>query len=59
MVEAYKTRSPQARQEVVAEAKESALGQLDQLVKVTAAEVAGDKPKAKAKAKTKGKGESL
>lgn len=59
MVEAYKTRASQARQDVVAEDKESALGRLDQLAKDTAAKVADDKPKTKAKAKTKCKDESL
>ncbi len=53
MVEAYKTRAPQARQDVVAESKESALGQLDQLAKDTGTKVAGDKPKTKAKDKSK------
>ena len=56
MVEVYKTRAPQARQDVEAESKESALGQLDQLAKDTAAKVAGEKPKTKVKAKAQGKG---
>ena len=44
---------------IVAESKESALGQLDRLAKDTAAKVAGEKPKTKVKAKAQGKEESL
>ena len=48
MVEAYKTRAPQAR---ATQPKESTREKLDALVKDTAAKVSIDKPKAKAKTK--------
>ncbi len=49
MVEAYKTRAPQARDQRAAEPRESAREKLDALVKDTAAKVSIDKPKAKTK----------
>ena len=53
MVEAYKTRAPQARDQRAAEPRESAREKLDTLVKDTAAKVSPEKtPKAKSKAKT-------
>ena len=53
MVEAYKTRTPQTRDQKVAEPRESAREKLDALVKDTASKVSPEKtPKAKSKAKT-------
>ena len=52
MVEAYKTKAPQARDQKEAEPKESAREKLDALVKETAAKLSPEKtPKAKTKAK--------
>lgn len=48
MVEAYKTRAPQAKE---TQPRKSAREKLDALVKDTAAKVAVDKPKAKTKLK--------
>ena len=53
MVEAYKTRAPQARDQKATEPRESAREKLDALVKDTASKVSPEKtPKAKSKAKT-------
>ena len=52
MVEAYKTKAPQARDQKEAEPKESAREKLDALVKETAAKLSPEKtPKAKTKSK--------
>ena len=52
MVEAYKTRTPQARDQKTAEPRESAREKLDALVKDTAEKLSADKPpKAKSKSK--------
>ena len=52
MVEAYKTRAPQARDQKAAEARESAREKLDALVKDTASKLTPEKtPKAKSKTK--------
>ena len=53
MVEAYKTKAPQARDQKVDDARESAREKLDALVKDTASKVSPEKtPKAKSKVKT-------
>ena len=52
MVESYKTRAPQARDQKAAEPRKSAREKLDALVKDTAAKLSSEKtPKAKAKSK--------
>ena len=52
MVEAYKTRTPQARDQKATEPRESAREKLDVLVKDTASKLTPEKtPKAKSKAK--------
>ena len=52
MVEAYKTRTPQAREPKTAASRESAREKLDSIVKDTAEKLSSDKPhKAKSKAK--------
>ncbi len=48
MVDAYKTRAPQAKE---SQPRESAREKLDALVKDTAAKVSLEKPKAKTKSK--------
>ena len=48
MVEAYKTRAPQAKE---TQPRESAMEKLDALVKDTAAKVSSERPKAKTKSK--------
>ena len=48
MVEAYKTRAPQAKEN---QPRESAREKLDALVKDTAAKVSPEKPKSKTKSK--------
>ena len=52
MVEAYKTRAPQARDQRAAEPRESAREKLDALVKDTASKLTPEKtPEAKTKSK--------
>ena len=55
MVEAYKTRSPQAREPKTEAPRESAREKLDSIVKDTAEKLSPDKqPKARGKTKAKG-----